>query len=50
MTKSILAELNLSDRVTYRDTIRYFNILLDDKAGFDPDIDWKLIYKYLKNK
>lgn len=30
MTKSILAELNLSDRVTYRDTIRYFNILLDD--------------------
>lgn len=25
----------------------YFNILLDDKAGFDPEIDWKLIYKYL---
>jgi hypothetical protein len=28
----------------------YFSILLDDKAGFDPDIDWKLIYEYLKNK
>jgi len=25
----------------------YFNILLDDKAGFDPETDWKLIYKYL---
>ena len=28
----------------------YFSILLDDKAGFDPDEDWELIYKYLKNK
>ena len=28
----------------------YFSILLDDKAGFDPDTDWKLIYEYLKNK
>jgi hypothetical protein len=27
----------------------YFNILLDDKAGFDPETDWKIIYKYLKN-
>lgn len=25
----------------------YFSILLDDKAGFDPETDWKLIYKYL---
>ena len=28
----------------------YFSILLDDKAGFDPDTDWKLIYEYLKRK
>ena len=28
----------------------YFSILLDDKAGFDPNTDWKLIYEYLKNK
>lgn len=32
------------------DTKFYFSILLDDKAGFDPDTDWKLIYEYLKNK
>lgn len=32
------------------DTKFYFSILLDDKAGFDPDTDWKLIYKYLKTK
>ena len=28
----------------------YFSVLLDDKAGFDPDTDWKLIYEYLKSK
>ena len=32
------------------DTKFYFSVLLDDKAGFDPDTDWKLIYEYLKNK
>jgi hypothetical protein len=26
----------------------YFNILLDDKAGFDPDIDWDIIRNYWK--
>jgi len=25
----------------------YFNVNLDDKAGFDPEIDWELIYNYL---
>lgn len=25
----------------------YFSVLLDDKAGFDPDTDWKLIHTYL---
>ena len=28
----------------------YFSVLLDDKAGFDPETDWKLIYEYLKSK
>ena len=28
----------------------YFSVLLDDKAGFDPNTDWKLIYNYLINK
>ena len=25
----------------------YFNILLDDKAGFDPNNDWEELYNYL---
>lgn len=25
----------------------YFNVLFDDKAGFDPYNDWKMIHKYL---
>ena len=25
----------------------YFNILLDDKAGFDPETDWSVIKEYL---
>jgi len=28
----------------------YFSILLDDKAGFNPDTDWVKIKNYLKNK
>lgn len=27
----------------------YCNILMDDKAGFDPETDWELIQKYLDN-
>ena len=27
----------------------YFNVFLDDKAGFRADIDWKYIYEYLLN-
>lgn len=26
----------------------YFNVLFDDKAGFDPHKDWEPIYNYLK--
>lgn len=28
----------------------YFSILLDDKAGFDPDTDWEDLYNYLIGK
>lgn len=28
----------------------YFSVLLDDKAGFDPDEDWDLIIEFLKGK
>ena len=24
----------------------YFSVLLDDKAGFDPDVDWKAIWEF----
>jgi hypothetical protein len=28
----------------------YFNVLLDDKAGFDPDRDWVELLNYFKEK
>jgi|694.fasta_scaffold92649_5 hypothetical protein len=28
----------------------YMDIILDDKAGFEPNEDWELIYQFLKNK
>lgn len=28
----------------------YFNVLLDDKAGFEPETDWEIIYQYLCEK
>ena len=27
----------------------YYNVLADDKSGFDPEIDWKPIYDYFVN-
>lgn len=27
----------------------YFNLLLEDKAGFDPNSDWELLYNYFKS-
>ena len=27
----------------------YFNVLLDDKAGFNPEHDWELIDYHLSN-
>ena len=26
----------------------YFNVLFEDKAGFDPEVEWELIYDLLK--
>lgn len=40
-----------AENTTYGDYTKkpYFNILLDDKAGFDPEFDWYPIYNYLVN-
>jgi len=32
----------------YKDKF-YFNVLLEDKSGFNPDKDWKFLYDYFKN-
>jgi len=31
------------------DTKKYYNVLIDDKCGFDPILDWKPIYDYFVN-
>lgn len=28
----------------------YMNLILDDKAGFNPDIEWKEVYNFMVNK
>ena len=28
----------------------YFNVLLEDKAGFDPNHDWEVLLNYLNNR
>jgi hypothetical protein len=28
----------------------YFSVLLDDKAGFDPDVDWKIVVDQVKEE
>jgi hypothetical protein len=35
-------------RVSSFDEKFYFSVLLDDKAGFDPETDWVVIEKYLE--
>ena len=37
-------------RVSCFDQKFYFSILLDDKAGFDPDEDWDVIIEFLKGR
>jgi hypothetical protein len=32
----------------YYDKKFYFNVLVDDKCGFEPDTDWEPIYKFFK--
>ena len=40
-------EIENSD-LGYYDKKPYFNVLLDDKAGFDPAIEWVEILKWIK--
>ena len=45
-----IQELELTDPTSLSfDNKLYYNLGLDDKFGFDPDVDWKIIYDYLKN-
>jgi hypothetical protein len=32
----------------YYEKKHYFNVLFDDKCGFNPDRDWKFLYNYFK--
>ena len=43
---------NCSTQEIYADfsTKFYFDILLDDKAGFDPQNDWEELYRFLEKK
>ena len=43
---------NSSTQEIYADfTVKfYFDILLDDKAGFEPEHDWEELYKFLQKK
>jgi hypothetical protein len=40
------------ENTTYGDYTEkpYFNILLDDKAGFEPEADWEEMFYYFKDK
>jgi len=33
----------------FYDEKTYFNVLMDDKAGFKPEVVWKYLYEYFKN-
>ena len=37
-----------NSKLGYYDKKPYFNVLLDDKAGFDPIIEWPIILKWIK--
>lgn len=39
-----------SNAVSCFDQKFYFSILLDDKAGFDPEEDWDVIIEFLKER
>lgn len=38
----------INEKYGYYDSKPYFNVLLEDKAGFDPYSDWDEVYKTLK--
>jgi hypothetical protein len=39
-----------NNKVSCFDQKFYFSILLDDKAGFDPEEDWDVIIEFLKGR
>lgn len=39
-----------SNKYGYFEEKPYFNVLIEDKAGFDGEYDWSGIYRYLKKK
>lgn len=45
-------ENSLEEDTSYADFSQkfYFSVLLDDKAGFDPDTDWKAIMEWYEDK
>ena len=51
--ETALAKENVTAQVIAELKTKYSGLTikgLDDKAGFDPDTDWQLIYNYLINK
>ncbi len=42
-------QTNLKGHGYYFDKF-YFNVMLEDKAGFDPDSDWLAIIEYMKSR
>lgn len=39
----------INEKYGWYDKKPYFNVLLEDKAGFDPATDWEIIREELKN-
>lgn len=40
----------LNNDLGFYDKKPYFNVLIDDKAGFDPFVEWSIILEWLKNE
>ncbi|MCP4457070.1 MAG: hypothetical protein GY816_03435 [Cytophagales bacterium] len=39
----------VNDDLGYYDKKPYFNVIIDDKAGFDPIIEWPMILQWLQD-
>ena len=40
----------INDNLGYYDKKPYFNVLIEDKAGFDPITEWPMILQWLKDQ